>query len=93
MKVEISEERLTKLIIKIIKSFEIDGLYRVQTEFPKTGGVVVALFFDTVNTSEYLNKKNEFITDRLQDLLGIDMLVLPIPYSEAKFHLREPKNV
>ena len=94
MEVVISEERLTKLIMKIIKSMKIKGLYRVQINFPKKpGDVIVALFFDTVYSSDFFKRIYAEVTDRLEDLLGIDTLVVTIPYSEAKFHLNGPKNI
>jgi hypothetical protein len=96
MEYTISEERLTKLIMKIIKSMEIKGLYRVQINFPKKSAhhIVVALFFDVVRDSEFFAKIHNDVTDRLEDLLGIeDPLVVTIPYSEAKFHLNGPRNI
>jgi hypothetical protein len=95
MEYTISEERLTKLIMKIIKSMEIEGLYRIQINFPKksTNHIVVALFFDIVRDSVFFRKIDNDVTNRLEDLLGIDPLVVTIPYSEAKFHLNGPKNI
>lgn len=95
MNVIISEERLTRLIMKVIKSMEIEGLYRVQINFPKksTDHIVVALFFDIVRDSGFFKKIDNNVTNRLEDLLGIDPLVVTIPYSEAKFHLNGPKNI
>jgi hypothetical protein len=91
----ISEERLSKLIMKIVKSMEIEGLYRVQINFPSKPGnhIVVALFFDVVRESAFFKKIYNEVTNRLEDLLGIDPLVVTIPYSEAKFHLNGPKNI
>ena len=96
MEYTISEERLTKLIMKIIKSMKIEGLYRAQINFPKNSDathIVVALFFDVVRDSEFFAKIHNDVYDRLEDLLGIDSLVLTIPYSEAKFHLNGPRNI
>jgi hypothetical protein len=95
MEVVISEERLAKLIMKIVKSMEIEGLYRVQINFPSKPGnhIVVALFFDIVDSSDFFRKIFSEVTDRLEDLLGLDILVVTIPYSEAKFHLNRPKNI
>jgi hypothetical protein len=95
MKVVISEERLGKLIMKIIKSMEIEGLYRVQINFPSKpdNHIVVALFFDVVRESAFFKKIHNEVTDRLEDLLSLDPLVITIPYSEAKFHLNGPKNI
>lgn len=95
MEVVISEERLAKLIMKIVKSMEIEGLYRVQINFPSKPGnhIVVALFFDVVRESAFFRKIYNEVTNRLEDLLGIDPLVVTIPYSEAKFHLNGPKNI
>jgi len=94
MEVVISEERLTKLIMRIVKSMEIEGLYRVRINFPeKNGKIVVALFFDIVKDSQFFRKIYTEVTDNLEGLLGIETLVVTIPYSEAKFHLNEPKNI
>jgi len=95
MEYTISEERLTKLIMKIIKPMEIEGLYRVQINFTKksTDHIVVALFFDIVRDSGFFKKIDNDVTNRLEDLLGIDPLVVTIPYSEDKYHLNEPRNI
>ena len=95
MEYTISEERLTKLIMKIIKSMEIEGLYRVKINFPKksTEHIVVALFFDIVGDGFFFKEIDNDVTNRLKDLLGIDPFVVPIPYTEGKYHLREPRNI
>jgi hypothetical protein len=74
---------------------EIEGLYRVQIDFPKDSKIriVVALLFDIVRDSGFFQKIDKDVTNRLEDLLGIDPLVITIPYSEAKYHLREPRNI
>jgi hypothetical protein len=94
MNYEISEERLTKLIMKIVKSMEIEGLYRVMINFSKkTGSVVVALFFDVVRNSEFFKKISDYVTNRIENLLSVKPIVVTIPYSEAKYHLNGPKNI
>lgn len=94
MDYQISKERLTSLIIRIIKSMEIPGLYRVQVEITKDNVIVVALFFETVGSSETYSKIKNMVEDRISDTFGIDShLVLTIPYSEAKYHLNRPKNI
>lgn len=93
MEYQISEERLKKLILKLVKSMGIDNLYRVQVNFPDKGGIIVALFFDTVSDSKFYKKVHNDVTNNIENLLGLDSLVLTIPYSEAKYHLNEPKNI
>jgi hypothetical protein len=94
MNYEISEKRLKYLIMEIIRNLEIGEIYRVQIEFPK--GVtpcVVALFFEYVRGSEYQQKVKKEVEDTIRNILNFEPLVIIIPYSEAKFHLREPRNI
>ena len=93
MEILIPEERLVKLTIKIIKSMEIRGLYRVHANVTKSGDFIVALFFETVSDSNFYAIVKNDVEDMINSLLGTKALVLPIPYSEAKYHLREPKNI
>jgi hypothetical protein len=95
MNVVISEERLTKLIMKVIKSIKIEGLYRVQINFPKksNNNIVVALFFETVTDSKFYRKVHDDVFNAIENFIGLQTLVLTIPYSEAKYHLNEPKNI
>ena len=95
MNYQITEERLRYLIIEIVKNLEIEKLYRVQVEFPKDKDVtpVVALFFEIVGTTYELRSKTEEVRSAIEGALGIKVTVLPISYSEAKFHLRKPRNV
>lgn len=93
MEIQIPEERLVKLVIKIVKSMEIKGLYRVQSHITDKGLLLVALFFETVSDSNFYATVKNSVEDRIESLLGINAFVLTMPYSEAKFHLREPKNI
>jgi hypothetical protein len=95
MNYEISEERFRNLILRLVKSMQIEGLYRVQINFPSKSDnhIVVALFFDVVRESAFFKKIHNDVTNRLENLLGIDPLVVTIPFSEAKYHLNEPKNI
>ena len=80
--------------MKIIKSIKIEGLYRVQINFPKTNNnIVIALFFETVTDSEFYRKVHNDVFNAIENFLGLQTLVLTIPYSEAKYHLNEPKNI
>jgi hypothetical protein len=94
MNYEISENRLKYLIMKIIRNLDIYGLYRVQINLPVgKSGYVVALFMDKVMMSEkQLDIKNE-VEIALKSILNFDGIVIIIPFSEAKYHLREPKNI
>ena len=92
MEISISEERLLKLIIKIIKQLEIPGLYRVSIHVDKNN-ILVVLWFELVSSSESYRQIKKETTDRLESLLGLPFNILTIPYSEAKYHLREPKNI
>jgi hypothetical protein len=94
MNYEISENRLKYLIMKIIRNLDIYGLYRVQINLPVgKSGYVVALFMDRVMMSEkQLDIKNE-VEIALKSILNFDGIVIIIPFSEAKYHLREPKNI
>jgi hypothetical protein len=95
MNYEISEKRLEYLISKIIRNLDLYGLYRVQINLPigKSGGYVVALFMDKVMSSKRQeNIKNE-LENALKSILNFDGMVIIIPYSEAKYHLRKPKNI
>ena len=94
MNYEISENRLKYLIMKIIRNLDIYGLYRVQINLPAgKSGYVVALFMDKVMMSEkQLDIKNE-VEIALKSILNFDGIVIIIPFSEAKYHLREPKNI
>lgn len=92
MEISISEERLLKLIIKIIKQLEIQGLYRVSISIGKNH-ILVVLWFELVSSSEFYNQVKKQTTERLESLLGLPFNILTIPYSEAKYHLREPKNI
>jgi hypothetical protein len=92
MEVTISKERLLKLIIKIIKQLDIPGLYRVSIHIDKNN-ILVVLWFEIVSSSEFYNQVKKETEDRLESLLGLPFNILTIPYSEAKYHLREPKNI
>ena len=100
-KYEIQEKRLIQIVKKIIRSLEIQGLYRIQISFPKDyetwlltqSVVVLALFFDTVFSTVDINEKKREVEQTLKDILGMSFMIIPIPYSEAKFHLREPRNI
>jgi hypothetical protein len=94
MNYEISEERFRNLILRLVKSMQIEGLYRVQINFPKKkGDIIVALFFETVADSKFYKKVHNDVSDTIENYLGLQPLVLTIPYSEAKYHLNEPKNI
>ena len=92
MEIIISEERLLKLIIKIIKQLDIIGLYRVSISLGKNH-ILVVLWFEIVSSSEFYNQVKKETDDRLESLLGLPFNILTIPYSEVKYHLREPKNI
>lgn len=100
MKYSISEKRLKYLIKEIVRSLQIPGLYRIQIEFHDPSKeeafgtkATVALFFEvTFPSYEIHDIKNE-IEDLIKAHLNLDTLVLPIPYSEVKYHLRKPRNV
>lgn len=92
MEISISEERLLKLIIKIIKQLEIPGLYRVSIHIDKNN-ILVVLWFELVSSSESYRQIKKETENRLESLLGLPFNILTIPYSEAKYHLREPKNI
>lgn len=100
-KYEIQEKRLKILVKKIVRSLDIQGLYRVQIEFPKNyetwletqTSPVLALFFDTVFSTADIHEKEREVEQTLKDILGIDFRVVPIPYSEVKYHLRKPRNI
>jgi hypothetical protein len=91
----ISEERFRNLILRLVKSMQIEGLYRVQINFPekKKGDIVVALFFETVSDSKFYKKVHDDVFNTIENYLGLHPLVITIPYSEAKYHLNEPKNI
>jgi hypothetical protein len=93
MNYEISEERFRTLILRLVKSMQIEGLYRVQINFTKKSDVVVALFFETVTDSKFYKKVHDDVFNTIENFLGLQPLVLTIPYSEAKYHLNEPKNI
>jgi hypothetical protein len=95
MKYNISENRLKKLIIRIIKNMNISGLYRVQIHVKniETNEVNVALFFEFVRNSEFLIKIKNEVERNLSDFLNLNAFVIVIPWSEAEYHLREPRNV
>ena len=100
-KYEIQEKRLIQIVKKIIRSLEIQGLYRVEINFPKDYEtwlqtqtvVVLALFFDTVFSTVDLNEKKLEVEQTLKDTLGMSFMVVAIPYSEVKYHLRKPRNI
>jgi divalent metal cation (Fe/Co/Zn/Cd) transporter len=94
MNYEISEKRLEYLISKIIRNLDLYGLYRVQINLPiGKSGYVVGLFMDKVmSIKKQENIKNE-LEDALKSILNFDGMVIIIPYSEAKYHLRKPKNI
>lgn len=100
-KYEIQEKRLKHLVKEIIRSLDIQGLYRVQIEFPKNYKTwmetqtppVLALFFDTVFSTVDIHEKKREIEQTLKDILGMSFTVVPIPYSEVKYHLRKPRNI
>jgi hypothetical protein len=80
--------------MEIMRTLDIDGLYRVQIEFPKgVAPCVVALFFEYVRNSEYQRKVKKEVEDSIQNILNFEPLVIIIPWSEAEFHLREPRNI
>jgi hypothetical protein len=93
MNYEISEERFRTLILRLVKSMQIEGLYRVQINFTKKGDVIIALFFETVADSKFYKKVHDDVFATIENYLGLQPLVLTIPYSEAKYHLNEPKNI
>lgn len=80
--------------MKIIRNLDIYGLYRVQINLPVgKSGYVVGLFMDKVMTSQKeLDIKNE-VEIALKSILSFDGMVIIIPYSEGKYHLRKPKNI
>ena len=92
----IDENKFKKIILNIVKKMEIDGLYRVSFSFPSKGtdySIVVALFFDTVKSTSYLQEVKNSVEERLHSLLGVNFRVVVIPWSEALFHLSQPKNI
>jgi hypothetical protein len=95
MKYNISENRLKKLIIRVIKNMNISGLYRVQIHIKniETNEVNVALFFEFVRNSEFHIKIKNEVERNLSDILNLNPFVIVIPWSEAGYHLREPRNV
>ena len=95
MNYQISEKRYKYLIMNIIRTLDIDGLYRVQFTSPlkQDGTYVVALFMDTVTSSDEQRKIKDEVSNTLKNILNFDDLVIIIPYSEAKYHLREPRNI
>jgi hypothetical protein len=95
MKYNISENRLKKLIIRVIKNMNISGLYRVQIHIKniETNEVNVALFFEFVRNSEFHIKIKNEVERNLSDFLNLNAFVIVIPWSEAGYHLREPRNV
>lgn len=92
MDIQISEERLLKLIIKIIKKLDIPGLYRVSMNIGKNN-ILVVLWFELVSNSNFYIEVKKETEDKLESLLGLPFNILTIPYSEIKYHLREPKNI
>lgn len=98
---EIEEVRLKSLIKQVIRSLEIEGIYRVQIEFPKNyetwlttqSSPVLALFFDTVYSTSDIHEKKREIEENLKYILNMSFTVVPIPYSEVKYHLRKPRNI
>lgn len=101
MKYEIQEKRLKRLVKEIIRSLDIQGLYRVQIEFPKNyetwlttqSSPVLALFFDTVFSTVDIHEMKREIEESLKYILNMTFTVVPIPYSEVKYHLRKPRNI
>lgn len=79
--------------MRIIKSMEIVGLYRVTINMDSKDTIFVALWFETVSNSEFYKQIKKETENRLESLVGLPFNVLTIPYSEAKYHLREPKNI
>lgn len=99
MKVQISEERFERLIIKVLRGMNIDNLYRAAISFTKdteTGEIkkaAVGLFFDIVRESVFFNNIQKDVLNRLESIFGIEFFVITIPYSEAKYHLNAPRNI
>lgn len=80
--------------MRIIKSMEIEGLYRVTIKYMDAKDTIfVALWFETVSNSEFYKQIKKETENRLESFIGLPFNVLTIPYSEAKYHLREPKNI
>lgn len=97
MKIIVNKDRVRNLIIRIVRKLEIYGLYRVQVNFrdvdEKHTDITVALFMDKVMSSSDLHEIQTQVKNDLESLLGIEPFVVTIPYSEVKYHLREPKNM
>ena len=101
MKYQIEEKRLKYLIKKIVRNLDIKGLYRLQIEFPKNYETwietqtppLLALYFDTVFSTNDIHDKIHEVEQTLEGILGISFRVLPIPYSDVKYHLRKPRNI
>ena len=99
MKVQVSEERFERLIIKVLRGMNIDNLYRAAISLTKdkeTGEIKkasVGLFFDIVRESAYFHNIRKEVLDMLESIFGIEFFVIPIPYSEAKYHLNAPRNI
>lgn len=99
MKVQVSENRFEKLIIKVLRGMKIDNLYRVAISFTKdkeTGEIkkaAVGLFFDIVRETAYFHNIQKDVLNMLESIFGIEFFVVPIPYSEAKYHLNAPRNI
>lgn len=98
---EIEENRLKSIIKKVVRGLDIDGIYRIQIEFPKNyetwlttqSSPVLALFFDTVYSTSDIHEKKREIEENLKYILNMNFLIVPIPYSDAKYHLRKPRNI
>jgi hypothetical protein len=99
MKVQVSENRFEKLILKVLRGMNIDNLYRVTISFTKdkeTGEIkkaAVGLFFDIVRETAYFHNIQKDVLNMLESIFGIEFFVVPIPYSEAKYHLNAPRNI
>lgn len=99
MKVQVSENRFEKLILKVLRGMKIDNLYRVAISFTKdkeTGEIkkaAVGLFFDIVRETAYFHNIQKDVLNMLESIFGIEFFVVPIPYSEAKYHLNAPRNI
>jgi len=92
MEYTIPKERLLKLITKIIKQIDIPGLYRVSINIGPNN-ILVVLWFELTSSSNFYTEVKKETEDRLESILGLPFNVLTIPYSEAKYHLREPRNI
>lgn len=99
MKVQVSENRFEKLILKVLRGMKIDNLYRVAISFTKdkeTGEIkkaAVGLFFDIVRETAYFHNIQKDVLNMLESIFGVEFFVVPIPYSEAKYHLNAPRNI